>query len=46
MFGIVNAFLLIDDKDEKSHIFEETFLFADISIYIAIRIFCLTLSNL
>lgn len=43
--GMIIAFLLMDDKDGKSYFFKKTFVLADISIYIAFKIFLLTLSN-
>lgn len=44
MSSIVITFFLVDDKDEKSWFFEETFLLANINMNIALRILFLTLS--
>lgn len=43
---MIRAFLIIDNKDEKSHFFKKTFLFADISMDITLKMFFLTLSNI
>lgn len=44
-FGIVITCFLINDKDEKSCFFEETFLLADISMNITFEMLFLTLNN-
>lgn len=44
-FGMVSVLFQIDDKDEKSRLFEKTFLRIDISINIAFGMLFLILSN-
>ena len=42
---MVIALFSMEDKEKKSHFFEETFLLANISMNIALEMFFFTLSN-
>lgn len=46
IFGIIVSSFLIDDKDEKSPVFETTFLLVDISIDITFEMPFLNLNNI
>lgn len=46
IFGIIIVFAFLEDKEEKSRIFEKTFLLAEISMDIGLGMPFLTLSNL
>ena len=45
-FDMIIASFSLEDKERKSRFFEETFLLADISIYISLNIFFFTLRNI
>lgn len=45
IFDIVINTFLVEDKNRRSQFFEKTFLLADLSINIVLKIFFLTLSN-
>lgn len=44
-YEMVFALFQMNNKDRKSHFFEETFLLADININVAFGMFFFTLSN-
>ena len=44
-FGMVIAFLLVENKEEKSHFFKKTFLLVDISMDITMGMLFFTLNN-
>ena len=43
---IVKASFLVKNKDKKSYFFEKTFLLADISIYVTLRMHFFTFNNI
>lgn len=45
IFRIVIVLFQVDNKDERSHFFEKTFLLTDISMVVVFEILFLTLSN-
>lgn len=45
-FEIVIVFFQVKDKEKRSRFFDKTFLLADISINIALKMLFLTLSNI